>query len=178
MSVQFVPVALFLLSVFSNSLSQETRRFFKAMITDKAKSKGNRKDIFSHKNQYWVDSLAFYHAMRDCEDVYIAAHINHALDVLSDAVRLYGVDNLLSSYNGGKDADVVMHLLRAVAAKFEFDNGVKYNPKLVYFAIEDEFPEVIRHLQFTKTLYDLDITQYDCGIIQVLYHLYFKFVLF
>lgn len=118
-------------------------------------------------NQYRVDSLAFYHAMRNCKDTYIASHINTALDVLTDAVRLYGVDNLLSSYNGGKDADVVMHLLRAVAAKFESDTGARYNPKLVYFAIEDEFPEVIAHLEFTKDLYDLDIKTYSCGINQV-----------
>lgn len=119
-------------------------------------------------NQYRVDSLAFYHAMRNCKDTYIAKHINAALDVLTDAVRLYGVDNLLSSYNGGKDADVVMHLLRAVAAKYESDSGATYNPKLVYFAIEDEFPEVIKHLEFTKDLYDLDIKLYDCGINQVI----------
>lgn len=117
-------------------------------------------------DQYRLDSLSFYHAMRNCKDTYIAQHINNALDVLTDAVRLYGVDNLLSSYNGGKDADVVMHLLRAVAAKVGADSGNEYNPKLVYFAIDDEFPEVIEHLKFTKDLYGLDIKCYECGINQ------------
>eukprot|EP01032_Pedospumella_encystans_P020558 gene20558-23351_t len=59
-----------------------------------------------------------------------------------------------------------MHLLRAVAAKVGADSGNEYNPKLVYFAIEDEFPEVIEHLQFTKDLYGLDIKCYECGINQ------------
>lgn len=130
-------------------------------------SKALRSEQRLANNQYRVDSLAFYHALRNCKDTYIAKHIDTALDVLTDAVRLYGVNNLLSSYNGGKDADVVMHLLRAVAAKYESDTGARYNPKLVYFAIEDEFPEVIQHLEFTKDLYNLDIKLYDCGINQV-----------
>jgi FAD synthetase len=77
------------------------------------------------------------------------------------------MDNLLSSYNGGKDADVIMHLLRAVAAKLEHDSGIKNSPKHVYFAVEDEFPEVIEHLEFSQRAYDLDVVRYDCGIVQV-----------
>jgi hypothetical protein len=60
-----------------------------------------------------------------------------------------------------------MHLLRAVAAKLEHDSGVKHRPKHVYFAVEDEFPEVIEHLEFSRKTYDLDVVRYDCGIVQV-----------
>jgi len=168
MSAQVLPLALFLVSIFTKSFGfQQGRRLFRLAMSKDA-TKVLRTERRLANNQYRVDSLAFYHAMRNCKDTYIAKHINAALDVLTDAVRLYGVDNLLSSYNGGKDADVVMHLLRAVAAKYESDSGATYNPKLVYFAIEDEFPEVIKHLEFTKDLYDLDIKLYDCGINQVI----------
>lgn len=118
--------------------------------------------------EHYVDSLAFYNALRSCKDGYIADHVNSALDTLSDALRLYGPDLLLSSYNGGKDADVIMHLLRAVTAKYSNDHGgVECRPRLVYFAIEDEFDEVIQHIEYTKQLYNLNITQYNCGIVQV-----------
>jgi hypothetical protein len=113
------------------------------------------------------ESLSFYHTLRRCQDTYLAQHINTALDVLTDACRLYGMDNLLSSYNGGKDADVIMHLLRAVAAKLESDSGRPHTPKLVHFVIEDEFPEVIDHITLTEKRYKLDIKRYDCGIMQV-----------
>ena len=117
-------------------------------------------------DSHYADSLAFYHALRDCTDGYIAQHLNSALDAITDALRLYGPELLLSSYNGGKDADVIMHLLRAVAAKYADDNGVKFRPKLVYFAIEDEFDEVIEHIDYTRQLYNLDIETYECGIVE------------
>ena len=126
-------------------------------------------------DQFYTNSLEFYHVLRNCKDGYIAQHINHALDVLTDAYRLYGPDHLISSYNGGKDADVIMHLLRAVSAKYTHDNidnnvdggsSSNHSSRLVYFAIEDEFDEVIQHISFTRQLYHLDIVQYDCGIIQ------------
>lgn len=77
-----------------------------------------------HYNNHYIDSLQFYHTLRNCKDQYLSQHINHALDVLTDAYRLYGSNYLISSYNGGKDADVIMHLLRAVAAKYSFDHGI------------------------------------------------------
>lgn len=131
----------------------------------------------SHNFCQHQDSLAFYHTLRNCKDDYISKHINSALDILVDSFRLYGPRHLISSYNGGKDADVVMHLLRAVAAKFSFDKGATISPKLVYFAIEDEFSAVVDHIKFTQQLYGLDISKYDGGIVQVrvVYHLFSKF---
>jgi predicted phosphoadenosine phosphosulfate sulfurtransferase len=114
-----------------------------------------------------ADSLSFYYALRNCKDEYISHHINSALDILSDALRLYGSRLLLTSYNGGKDADVVMHLLRAVAAKVQEDTKEICDPELIYFAIEDEFPEITAHISAQQLRYNLNITQYNCSIGQV-----------
>jgi 3'-phosphoadenosine 5'-phosphosulfate sulfotransferase (PAPS reductase)/FAD synthetase len=62
--------------------------------------------------------------------------LNSALDILSDALRLYGSEQLFASYNGGKDAVVVLHLLRAVAAKRTSETGVFCNPEQIYFAVK------------------------------------------
>lgn len=113
------------------------------------------------------DPLQLYFAMRSCKDQYISTHLNKALDSLSDALRLYGPTRLFSSYNGGKDADVIMHLLRAVYAKYSLDTGVSNLPELVYFVNEDEFDEVTQHIERSKALYNLQITTYDCGIVHV-----------
>lgn len=174
MKAKILPVALFLVGIIVKVFGFSSRKVPRLISFGRKSIVSSEQSInFSTDEiqQYHIDSLAFYHAMRNCKDAYISKHVNKALDVLTDAVRLYGTRNLLSSYNGGKDADVVMHLLRAVAAKFEHDSGVECRPKLVYFAIEDEFPDVVDHIELTKRLYDLDIVQYDCGIIQVSVHI-------
>ena len=99
------------------------------------------------------DSLRLYHQMRECNDGYIADKLHNAMDILTDALRLYGPDQLFSSYNGGKDAVVIMHILRAVVAKYSADHGTIFRPKFIYFAVNDEFPEVLDHIKHTaKTL--------------------------
>jgi hypothetical protein len=116
------------------------------------------------------NGLEFYKLLRDCKDNYISRHINNALNVLSDSLRLYGPNHVFSSYNGGKDADIIMHLLRAVCAKYEADHpGIKCNSTLIYFAIEDDFPEVLQHIDLVQENYRPNLIRYDCGIVQVRY---------
>jgi FAD synthetase len=113
-------------------------------------------------------ALELYDVLSNCDDFYINKQILKALDALGDALRLYGPDQVLSSYNGGKDADVTMHLLRAAVAKYSRDKGIIFSPKLVYFEVEDDFEEVLKHLAHTEQLFDLEIKRYHCGIVEVL----------
>jgi FAD synthetase len=92
--------------------------------------------------------------------------MNKSLDILSDALRLYGPDRMFSSYNGGKDADVIMHLLRAVFAKYSEEFGVHAVPEMVYFVHSDEFDEVTEHIENSKRLFDLKVTTYDTSVVQ------------
>lgn len=110
------------------------------------------------------DSLKLYHQMRECQDGYIADKLHSAMDILTDALRLYGPDQLFSSYNGGKDAVVIMHILRAVVAKYSADHGTIYRPKFIYFAVDDEFPEVLDHIKDTAKTLALHLTRYQCNI--------------
>ena len=163
MSDKILSVALFAASVISGISTGVNLQ-----LTSKNKDKNSYNvQINGEMDESEKDALTLYNTMRSCKDTYLAPNLNHALDVLTDACRLYGMNNLISSYNGGKDADVIMHLLRAVAAKLQHDTGVKHRAKLVYFAVEDEFPEVLQHIEYTKKRYNLDIVQYDCGIAQV-----------
>lgn len=45
--------------------------------------------------------------------------------------------------------------------------GMPYSPQLVYFAIEDEFEEVLEHIGRAEKRFSLDLTRYKCGIAQV-----------
>lgn len=111
-------------------------------------------------------SLALYNNLRSCNDGYMSAPLNSALNILSDALRLYGPEQLFASYNGGKDAEVILHLLRAVFAKYSADKGIIIQPKLIYFAVTDEFTEILAHINESERLLRLDLQRYDIGIMQ------------
>jgi Phosphoadenosine phosphosulfate reductase family len=117
--------------------------------------------------KFHLDALALYEKLRSCNDGYIAAPVNSALDILMDALRLYGPKQLFASYNGGKDAVVVLHLLRAATAKYSQDIGKVCKPKLIYFAIDDEFPEVVDHINDSEKMYELDLERCEVGIMKV-----------
>eukprot|EP01041_Mallomonas_annulata_P003375 gene3375-6692_t len=87
------------------------------------------------------ESLQLYHSFKNCNDSIIGKDLQLSLTIIADALRLYGPINLFSSFNGGKDAVVVMHLFRAAIAKYSVDHGIIYQPQFIYFAIQDEFDE-------------------------------------
>jgi hypothetical protein len=112
--------------------------------------------------------LAFYNRLVTCNNPLIAVQINASLNVLNDALRLYGPTNVVASYNGGKDADVVMNLMRAAIAKYSSDKPNRSTAKFIYFAIKDEFPSVINHIDFQQKNLGLHMVQSPNGILQVL----------
>ena len=109
--------------------------------------------------------------MNTAEDGNLPHLIMSALDILHQAYRLYGPESVIGSYNGGKDACVILHLMRAAYANYIRENpnlSVKDNaacqPKTIYFEHEDEFREVIGLLHETVVEYDLNMVVFDRGI--------------
>ena len=113
-----------------------------------------------------AESLKLYHAFKNCEDKYIVDKLRSAMKIMSDALRLYGPEQLFSSYNGGKDADVTMYLLRAVIAKYSDERNTIYRPKVIYFAVNDEFPEVLQHIRESQRNFALDLVTCSGNIVQ------------
>jgi len=75
------------------------------------------------KNAIWStnayeSALAQYDAFASCTDSYIAPFITDALQTLDHAYRLYGPESVIGSFNGGKDAVVIMELIRAAHANY------------------------------------------------------------
>ena len=114
--------------------------------------------------------LDFYHSLVTCQDEQLAPRIHSSLGILADAFRLYGPVNVVASYNGGKDADVVMQLMRAAMAKYNSDTRkskeLYAKAKFIYFAVRDEFPDVIEHIKYQEESLGLDVTQSPSGIVQ------------
>lgn len=116
-----------------------------------------------------IDSAyELYSRMRalNATDTNLGKVVHSALDVLEQAIRLYGPQNVYSSFNGGKDAVVIMHLLRATLSKYSHDKNTPYQPILVYFAIADEFPEVLQFIQETEMSYNLNVQRSNSSIMK------------
>ena len=132
--------------------------------------------IPNEKEEEWSEeayqsALELYHSFTTTSDTYLQSLINDALQTLANAYRLYGPNNVIGSYNGGKDAVVIFHLMRAAHAKYYHDilqqqqqqqqqgNNNKQikiiRPRVIYFEHNDEFVQVEHFLKQT-------IDQFDC----------------
>ena len=119
----------------------------------------------------YQDSLKLHDALVACSDSYVAPGIQEALNCLDHAYRLYGPESVVVSYNGGKDAVVILHLLRAAHAHYhrqahgdDGDDVPIIRPRAIYFDHKDEFPEVLKLLHDTVQDYDLDMIAFEQGI--------------
>lgn len=101
-------------------------------------------------DQQYHDALELYDKFISCTDSYVAPGIHDALNCLDHAYRLYGAESVINSFNGGKDAVVILHLLRAAHAhryrqlKRQEKSEIKpIRPRTIYFEHEDEFSAVL-----------------------------------
>ncbi len=88
------------------------------------------------------DALELSDQIAACKEKHLATALNSSMSILCDALRLFGPEKVTPSFNGGKDAVVVMHLFRAAMARHSLQTGTIYRPNAVYFNISGEFPEV------------------------------------
>jgi len=102
--------------------------------------------------------------------------IKEALACLSTAYHKYGGPNsVVCSFNGGKDAVVLLHLVRAAHAYYYHEHNSKsrhtaaeaipvLRPRVIYFDNDDEFIEIASMLQTQVQQYDLDMLCFEKGI--------------
>jgi hypothetical protein len=113
-------------------------------------------------------------------DTYLGPHLSTALQVCIDAVRVFGGSHVLCSYNGGKDAAVVLYLLIAVFAHMNslqrqeqpIYAGARspFSLNCIYFEQVDateEFDEILDHISFLERKYHLKLIKYSNGIVKV-----------
>ncbi|KAL7528624.1 hypothetical protein ACHAWF_002631, partial [Thalassiosira exigua] len=127
-----------------------------------------------------AEALDLYERLRSCDDPYLAPAVASALRDLDMAYRLYGPYCVVGSYNGGKDAVVIFHLMRAAHAHYcdemrreaEGEGGeggggdvgmLTPRPRVIYFQHRDEFPEILSLLEDTVASYDADMLAFEEG---------------
>lgn len=141
----------------------------------------------------FLDSLRLYERLRkesDAaaeaeheEDCAFRAKLKEALDTLLQAYNLYGPRGVIGSFNGGKDAAVVLHLQRAVLAHYclqqlRDDDGLDtlkpsdvcsevptpvWPLRAVFFLSKDEYDEVLDFVERTRQDHGLDLETFECG---------------
>lgn len=117
----------------------------------------------------YSDSLDLYDRFVQCTDAYVAGPIKTALSCLDHAFRLYGPASVICSFNGGKDAIVILHLVRAAYAAYckqqqNIDNSyITIQPRVIYFDHADEFPEILSFLHEQVRQLDLDMVCFEQG---------------
>ena len=108
--------------------------------------------------------------------------VRAALGVLRDALRLYGDHRVVVSFNGGKDATVVAHLLRAALAAHRREGRVdqqaaqgagasaaarqQQRPLAVYWEEPLMFPELDAFVKGTAARYGLELIVYTGGFVE------------
>ena len=114
------------------------------------------------------DDLALYEAMMEeaAEDSALGRGLKQGLGVITQALRLYGEDKVVTAFNGGKDAVVVLHLMRAALAHHRRQNPAeagaepRRGQRVIFFEVKDEFPQVASFLRDTAEQYNLEVVRY------------------
>ena len=118
------------------------------------------------------DDLALYESMMEvaaAEDSALGRSLKQSLGVLTQALRLYGEDTVVTAFNGGKDAVVVLHLMRAALAQHRRQQPAEAGAeagagprrqRVIFFEVKDEFPEVASFLHETAERYNLEVVRY------------------
>ncbi|VWU49888.1 FAD synthetase, putative [Hepatocystis sp. ex Piliocolobus tephrosceles] len=125
------------------------------------------KKHISLKNHYMIKpSMYNYNVINYYKDdcmlktkiMELSKDIIDAINQIYDTFRLCN-DNVFLSFNGGKDAVVVLHLFRCAYAKYIKDTKGKIKkPNLCYFKDHtNEFPEVYQFLNECVYIYDFNI---------------------
>jgi len=133
------------------------------------KDSDNYKDYLVERSPWsrdqYEESLELYERLTSCKDSYVSPAIQSALNTLDHAYRLYGPNSVICSFNGGKDAVVILHLVRAIHAKYYNSTGeTPIRPRAVYFNNNDEFSEVTTFLEESVNMYDLDMVAFEHGV--------------
>ncbi len=122
-------------------------------------------------NEAYEAALEKYEAFVSCTDSYIEPFIQDALHTLDQSYRLYGPESVIGSFNGGKDAVVILELMCAAHANYFRSlegrgegKAQPTRPRVIYFNNKLEFPEVYDFVQHTVKEYDLDMLAFEEGI--------------
>lgn len=73
---------------------------------------------------------------------FTSAHLEKSIEIIVDAIRIFGPSSLAISFNGGKDACVILYLLITALKRKSSLGNLGKDLKIIYFEHQFEFEEV------------------------------------
>ena len=109
-------------------------------------------------------NLAIYNNLINSTDD-LSSPLHSALSCLHDALRLYQSESLILSFNGGKDAAVILYLTCAALAHHYDQHPTlrRTRPRAVYFDHPHEFELVQEFTRDVSAAWDLDLWAFAAG---------------
>lgn len=104
-----------------------------------------------------MDVVHFLDACR-ASNPELAAAATRSIEVILGALHVYRPEEVVFSFNGGKDSTAVLHLLRGACALHEGRDAAKGEAlfrriRAVHFATKNNFPEVEAFMRSTMARY-------------------------
>lgn len=110
----------------------------------------------------YANAKTLYSTLTSSTDPTLSPLIKASLSSITSGLRLYGPTKCILSYNGGKDACVILHLYVAALAHYYSSNSLPpLSPICLYFTNPNEFPEVTSLLHSTCSLYDFQMLSFE-----------------
>jgi 3'-phosphoadenosine 5'-phosphosulfate sulfotransferase (PAPS reductase)/FAD synthetase len=145
-------------SQFTWALSPTTRMAHSALTYATTPAFEDAKVLYARLQEFSCSNHTAKH------DKLLANGLKTSLESLGQTLRLFGARAVVTSFNGGKDAVVILHLVRAAMAKFALDEAREMSsrdievgneglfesslavtalpPRVLYFDVADDFDEV------------------------------------
>lgn len=92
-----------------------------------------------------------------------SSHIDKSIEIIIDAIRIFGPSSLVISFNGGKDACVILYLLMAALKKKGCLGNLGKELKIIYFEHQLEFKEVYEFLSDIRRKVGADFVEFKSG---------------
>ena len=91
------------------------------------------------------------------------SHVDKSIEIIVDTIRIFGPSSVVISFNGGKDACVILYLLVAALKREDCLGDLGKDFKIIYFDNEHEFEEVRKFLSNVRKVLGVDFVEFKSG---------------
>ncbi|VDN98582.1 unnamed protein product [Rodentolepis nana] len=93
------------------------------------------------------------------ENTLFGQKLKHSIEIVTEIIDRYGTEDIILSFNGGKDCIALLHLLFAVLNKNSGSKGPFKRPQLFYVREQTPFAEVETFVESTLDFYQYESTK-------------------
>eukprot|EP00392_Amoebophrya_sp_AT5.2_P001495 g1497.t1 len=92
--------------------------------------------------------------------------LSASLATIADAYRLFGLRRMYCSFNGGKEATLLLYLMMIALEQMRRSGALseeQFGELAVHFVSQDEFPEILRFVEETRAVHQFRLDRVHTG---------------